>query len=127
MDNKKKRKSILEMASGSILEKVDYEYARVLKNIQDPNTDAVKAREITIKLKIVADHERQNPTILAQVSSKLQPVNPVKINLFDIKTIDQETGEVIEAQQEASNIAAGQINLDGEVHMPEIYIPTLKN
>lgn len=125
MNMKKRKKSILEMGNGSIMEKVDREYAKVLKNIQDPNTDAVKVREITIKLKITADHERKNPTILAQVTSKLQPVNPVKVNLFDVEVMDQETGEAVKDQQEASDVASGQINLDGEIHMPEIYIPHL--
>lgn len=125
MNTKKKKKSILEMGNGSIMEKVDREYAKVLKNIQDPNTDSIKVREITIKLKITADHERKNPTILAQVTSKLQPVNPVKVNLFDVEVLDQETGESVKAQQEASDIASGQINIDGEIHIPEVYIPHL--
>ena len=118
MNTKKKKKSILEMGNGSILEKVDREYGKVLKNIQDPNTDPVKVREIT-------DHERKNPSILAQVTSKLQPVNPIKVNLFDVEVLDQETGEAIKAQQEASDIASGQINIDGEIHVPEVYIPHL--
>lgn len=120
----KRKKSIMEFGNGAILEKIDNEYAKVLQNIKDLNTDPTKAREITIKLKITADYERNNPTILASVTSKLMPVNPVKINLFDVKTVDEKTGEQVEAQQEASGIAPGQINLDGQVHIPEIYVPT---
>ena len=35
-------KSILEMAKGAILERVDYEVPRIIENILDPNTDFKK-------------------------------------------------------------------------------------
>ena len=35
-------KSILEMAQGAIAERADYEMARIISNILDPNTAATK-------------------------------------------------------------------------------------
>ena len=51
-------KSIMEMAHGAILERCDYEMARVMDNIMEPNTnpttkrrhrDAVRCRSCSIR------------------------------------------------------------------------------
>ena len=39
MNERNRSDSLLEMAKGAILERVDYEAARVAENIEDPNTD----------------------------------------------------------------------------------------
>ncbi len=122
MKNKKLKKTFLELGGGAILERIDHEFARVMKNINDLNTDPVKTREINVKIKIQADHDRNNPSISATVSSKLCATHPIKVNLFNVITTDDD-GNKVQALQEASNIAAGQLNIDGEVTMPEIYIP----
>ena len=44
--------------------------------------------------------------------------------LFSVEVVDEKTGEVKEALQEACGVAPGQINLSGDVVMPEIYIPS---
>lgn len=43
-------KSILEMARGAILERVDYEMAKILDNILDANTKATAKRKMTLTL-----------------------------------------------------------------------------
>lgn len=43
-------KSILEMAHGAILERVDYEMAKILDNILDANTEATAKRRMTLTL-----------------------------------------------------------------------------
>lgn len=52
------RKSILQMAQGAIMERVDYEMSRVLDNILDPNTSATAKRKLTVTLTFTPDDER---------------------------------------------------------------------
>lgn len=40
------RDSILQMARGAFIERVDYEMAKVIQNILDPNTKATAKRNI---------------------------------------------------------------------------------
>ena len=124
MENKKAKSSIMEFNGGAILERIDLELDKVLKNIADLNTDPVKPRKIKIELSVQADFERKNPSITVKVSRALQPTNPIKVNLFSVEVVDEKTGEVKEALQEACGVAPGQINLSGDVVMPEIYIPS---
>lgn len=51
-------KSILEMARGAILERVDYEMAKILDNILDANTKATAKRKMTLTLTFAPDDER---------------------------------------------------------------------
>lgn len=48
MENKKAKSSIMEFNGGAILERIDLELDKVLKNIADLNTDPVKPRKIKI-------------------------------------------------------------------------------
>ena len=50
MNEQNRSDSLLEMARGAILERVDYEAARVAENIEDPNTDIKAKRKIQITL-----------------------------------------------------------------------------
>ena len=45
--------SILDMMNGAIGERAAYELTRIMKNCRDLNTEAKKARTLTIKLSIV--------------------------------------------------------------------------
>ena len=55
MENKKAKSSIMEFNGGAILERIDLELDKVLKNIADLNTDPVKPRKIKIELSVQAD------------------------------------------------------------------------
>lgn len=46
--NALKSDSLLEMARGAIIERVDHEAMKVYENIKDPNTDPGKIRKITV-------------------------------------------------------------------------------
>lgn len=41
--------SILEAASGAIKERADYELAKIIDNIMDPNTRADRVRTLTVR------------------------------------------------------------------------------
>ena len=53
------RKSIIDMAQGAIKERADYEMARILDNIMDPNTAPTKKRTLTLQLVFSPDSERR--------------------------------------------------------------------
>ena len=111
MKNKKNTSSILEFNGGAILERIDLELSKVLKNIADLNTDPVKPRKIKVELTVQADYERKNPAVTVKVSSSLQPTNPIKVSLLTVQIVDEETGEIKEGLQENCGVAPGQINL----------------
>lgn len=73
----RQKKSILEMARGSMLERVDYEMSKVMANIRDPNTPATKKRKITVTLELKPDDDRENIAVSVTAKSNLVPTNPI--------------------------------------------------
>lgn len=61
--------SILDMMNGAIGERVAYELTRIMKNCRDFNTEAKKARTLTIKLSIVPTENRDSVAVRAEVST----------------------------------------------------------
>lgn len=66
-------KSILEMAHGAILERVDYEMAKILDNILDANTEATAKRRMTLTLTFAPDGERATVAVSATAKTTLAP------------------------------------------------------
>jgi len=52
-------KSVLEMAKGALIEQFNTEFVKIGSNILDPNTDATKARKITLTLTFKPDENRE--------------------------------------------------------------------
>ena len=103
------RESILEMASGAIKEKVDYEVSRVIENILDPNTKPDAKRKIVITLEMIPDSERTHIAMNASVKSTLCPLVPTSTAM----TISTDgNGEL--AVVELTPHIPGQINMSGE-------------
>lgn len=48
-------KSIIQMARGSIEERIDLEMTRILDNILDPNTKPTLKRKLTVTVEITPD------------------------------------------------------------------------
>ena len=76
------QKSIIDMAHGAFKERADYEMAKILENILDPNTKAEKKRTLTIKMVFVPDSERQTVQVEVTAKSKLEPTSAVKTSLY---------------------------------------------
>lgn len=112
----------MEACHGQILAKADYELEKVLANINDLNTDEKKKREITVKLTFVPHNERREIKMTAQSNSKLAPVNPVETTLFNVMEQNKETGEVVNVLKEMTGQAPGQINFDGDIVEPEVFV-----
>lgn len=112
--NKLDKASIIEMARGAVIERVDMEMAKVMANIQDLNTEPGKARQISIKVTLKPDNQRANIKISYQVESKLAPAAPIETSLYS--GIDDSTGEVF-AVENTPNIP-GQMALSGKEQEP---------
>lgn len=80
---------ILDMMNGAIGERAAYELSRIMKNCRDLNTEAKKARTLTIKLSIVPTENRDSVAARAEVSSKLVPVKPIDGALLLGGTMDE--------------------------------------
>lgn len=80
--NPETQKSILQMARGAIMERVDYEMSRVLDNILDVNTDPTKKRKVTLTLELKPDDERTTIAVSVTAKSTLAPTNPVVTSLY---------------------------------------------
>lgn len=104
------RKSIMEMARGAIMERVDYEMSRVIDNIMDFNTKAAAKRKITVTLEFTPDDNRNNITVSAVAKSTLAPTNPVKTSLY---VAGQRSNGSMQVAEMVPNIP-GQMDLDGE-------------
>lgn len=106
-DNKK---SILEMARGAFLERVDYEMAKVFDNILDVNTVAEKKRKLTVSIVFAPDNDRQNIGVAFEVKSALVPAAPAVTSLYVAG--ENSTGEVQVVEMVPQ--VPGQMSLDGQ-------------
>lgn len=103
------KRSILDMVNGAIKERVDYEMGKVIDNIIDPNTEASKARKITVSVELKPDSERRTIGVKAVAKSTLVPTNAIATALY--VTSDQ-NGEM--AVVEMVPQVPGQTAMNGE-------------
>ena len=102
------KNSILDMATGAIKERVDYDVARVIENVLDLNTKAQAKRKITLTIEFAPDEDRKKIAISVTSKASLCPTNPVSTALAFIPTKDGEVQLVEMVPQ-----IPGQIALDG--------------
>ena len=76
------QKSILMMARGGVMERVDYEMAKVIDNIMDANTKATAKRKITLTVEFKPDDDRANIVVDYTVKTALAPTNAVRTVLY---------------------------------------------
>ena len=101
------------------MQKLDIELAKVVKNINDINTDPTKPRKINISLTFKPDTERKTISVFATINTSLQPINPTTINLFNMSDVNRETGEVKKTLVEMTAGLPGQMDIFGNVIEPE--------
>ena len=102
------RDSIMQMARGAFIERVDYEMGRVVDNILDLNTKATAKRKITLTIELTPDDERQTISVAVQAKATLAPTNPVATALC---ITSDGNGEMVVAEMVPQ--IPGQINMDG--------------
>lgn len=103
------KKSILEMAMGSIAEVVDREVDRVICNVMDANTKATAKRKIVLTLTFEPDETRGRLDLDVQAKSTLAPIVPIKTALCITRGRD---GELLMAEMMPQ--VPGQIDMDGD-------------
>lgn len=103
------RTSILQMARGAIMERIDYEMTKVVDNILDPNTEATAKRKVQLTIEFRPDSNRQTVSVACGVKSALCPTNPVATSLY---ITGNELGEVT-AVEMVPNVP-GQLDMMGE-------------
>lgn len=107
---KKTAQSIMEMADGAFLERVNYEMEKVVDNILDPNTKATKTRKITVTIELTPDDDRGKIDVSVTAKSTLAPTNPVGTSLA---FVGGENGEAVLAEMTPQ--IPGQMYIDGSV------------
>ena len=71
-----KEASILQLARGAIMERADYEIAKIIDNILDPNTRASAKRKLQLTIEFLPDDNRQTISVAAVAKSTLCPHEP---------------------------------------------------
>lgn len=106
----KTTQSIMEMAGGAFLERVNYEMEKVVDNILDPNTKATKTRKITVTIELTPDDDRGKIDVSVTAKSTLAPTNPVGTSLA---FVSDSNGEAMLAEMTPQ--IPGQMYIDGSV------------
>lgn len=74
MDENTKKLSLKNLGCGGAVEQFNVELQKVLENIEDEHTKATAVREITLKIKILPNENRNNFNYLVEAKSKLAPI-----------------------------------------------------
>lgn len=102
------KQSIMQMAGGAFLERVDYEMEKVVENILDPNTKATKTRKITVTIELTPDDDRGKINVNVTAKSTLVPTNAVGTSLA---FVSDRNGEAVLAEMTPQ--IPGQMYIDG--------------
>lgn len=81
------RVSLKTLAGGTVIDRFDYELAKVIGNIRDINTSTKKLRKVHLTLAIAPDEERNFGEVSIVCKSDLAPVKeiPTKFYLGEIE------------------------------------------
>lgn len=74
--------TLQNLGGGAAAEQFNHELNRVLENIMDHNTKATTPREITLKIKIKPDDDRELADLEIHCSSKLATVKPYPTQIY---------------------------------------------
>lgn len=102
--------NIAELAQGALVELAEDEIRKIIENISDPNTDAKKARKLTITLTFKPLKERDMVNTEIQAKSSLAPYTPIETTICVGK---DKTGKVV-AEEYRRGQMAGQVEVDTE-------------
>lgn len=116
------KKSILQMARGAIEERMDYEMAKIIDNILDPNTKSTAKRKLQLTIEFAPDDSRQTISVMSTAKSTLCPTNPVATALF--VTAD-DNGEAAVVEMVPS--IPGQMDIYGHEQEPAPVLKMIKN
>ena len=95
------------LAGGALAEKVDEALVQVVRNIQDPNTEAKARRRVTIAIDFAPGKTRQAASVKISVTAKLAPAEAIDTQM--LMGYDIRTGEL--GVSEIGDQISGQMNL----------------
>ena len=105
----KKVESIIDFGGGEIVDRINFEMAKVIENINNPNTDE-KPRKLTIEVKLTPKNNRKTIEMQTSVKAKVSPINSVSTAMV----IQQDDTKMVAF--EADSLGDGQVEIFGEVH-----------
>ncbi len=108
--------SLDALCNGALTERFNAEFAKFLRNLVDPNTDAKKKRKLILVLEATPNAERDFCVMNYDVQTKLAAPSTISQTVF---LTQNSNGEVIASQ--VTNQIPGQIDMDGnETPLPQI-------
>lgn len=110
MEQKLEAVSLATLGRGSAIERFDDELKRVLENIMDPNT-ADGVREITVKVRIEPNEERNNAAVGIFVTSKVQGPKAVPTIIY----MGKDRGAAVAFEYNPEQLQLG-LNKNTKVH-----------
>lgn len=116
------RINLQKLAGGAFAEKLNEALLQVADNIQNPNTDAVAKREITIKIKFAPNKTRQLVNTTISVTTKLAATEAIDTQMLMGK--DLKTGRLEIAEYDGQT--PGQMSLFDEPEDDEDLIDELE-
>lgn len=109
--------NIATIAQGALVEQVDSEIKRVLNNIIDPNTDALKKRKITVTIEFKPTEDRDISDINFTAKSTLVPAKPISTRIV----FEKDSRGNIAMEELSKGAMKGQTQIDyetGEIKEP---------
>lgn len=97
-----------EVAGGALQEKLNRELQKVFNNMMDPNTPWKNKRQITIKMTLEQNEDRDDCKAEIQVETKLAPVKSIETRFSLGRNLDN--GEVYAAEYGPG--LKGQMSMD---------------
>jgi len=74
--------TLTSLADGAALELFQSELDRVLRNIQDPNTDSTVVRKVTLEVTFHPDEQREVGDVRVKASAKLAGLKGARTRVF---------------------------------------------
>lgn len=115
MTNQRQIRKLDELMDGALTERFNYEMARVLNNVFDPNTDPKAKRQIQIVIDIMPNERRDAAGFRVDVKSKTAPPVAVTQTVF----LSQDDDGRVTATEMTSQVP-GQISMDGDISIPRV-------
>lgn len=85
-------------AGGAVAERFNQELQKLIENITDPNTDAKKARTLTLTVKVISNEKRDIAGVQITTKSTLQPAKAIESALvLDCDSKGQVTGAELQS------------------------------
>lgn len=73
--------TLSNLADGAAEELFQQALARVLENVDDPNTDAKARRVITLSFTVTPDEDRRTGKVAVSCSTRLAGISPMRVNI----------------------------------------------